>query len=206
MGGSVSQAANFWKKQLRQWHWISSATCLAALLLFAATGVTLNHAASIEARPTTTTRDIVLPAALRDRLGHVVGSKQLPADLAEAIRAASGVDVADAAPEVADGEIFFDLRGPGTEASLTIQTASGDATYERTTRGAIAVLNDLHKGRNTGTVWSLFIDVAAIACVIFSLTGLGLLWVHARKRPSTWPLTGLGFAVPVLLYALFVHI
>ena len=49
------------------------------------------------------------------------------------------------------------------------------------------------------------IDIAAIACAIFSLTGLGLLWVHAGKRPSTWPLTGLGLVAPVLLYAVFVH-
>ena len=32
----------FWKGQLRTWHWISSALCLAGLLLFAVTGFTLN--------------------------------------------------------------------------------------------------------------------------------------------------------------------
>ncbi|MFZ5700748.1 MAG: PepSY-associated TM helix domain-containing protein [Pseudomonadota bacterium] len=201
----MSWSANFWKKQLRQWHWISSAICLAALMLFAVTGITLNHAASIEAKPTTTTRNIALPAALRGRLELVAGEKPLPADLTEAIRAASGVDVANALPEVADSELFFDLRGPGTEGTLTIDTASGEAIYERTDRGIVAVLNDLHKGRNTGAAWSLFIDIAAIACAIFSLTGLGLLWVHAGKRPSTWPLTGLGLVAPVLLYAVFVH-
>src|SRR5690606_16470761 len=41
----------FWLRQLHQWHWISSAICLVGMLLFAVTGVTLNHAAEIEARP-----------------------------------------------------------------------------------------------------------------------------------------------------------
>lgn len=34
---------------LRQWHWVSSALCLAGMLLFAVTGITLNHATDIEA-------------------------------------------------------------------------------------------------------------------------------------------------------------
>src|SRR5690606_37271047 len=40
-----------WLKRMHQWHWISSAICLAGMLLFAATGITLNHAARIEASP-----------------------------------------------------------------------------------------------------------------------------------------------------------
>ncbi|KAJ8136279.1 hypothetical protein OY671_010508, partial [Metschnikowia pulcherrima] len=111
----MTWSANFWKKQSRQWHWISSAICSAALMSFAVTGITLNHAASIEAKPTTTTRNIALPAALRGRSESVAGEKPLPADLTEAIRAASGVDVANALPEVAESELFFDSRGPGTE-------------------------------------------------------------------------------------------
>ncbi|WP_255984940.1 PepSY-associated TM helix domain-containing protein, partial [Klebsiella pneumoniae] len=47
-------------------------------------------------------------------------------------------------------------------------------------------------GRNAGTVWFWFIDVFAVACVIFAVTGLGLMWLHARGRPSTWPLAALG--------------
>ena len=43
-----------WLGTLRQWHWLSSALCLAGMLLFAITGITLNHAAQIEAKPTIT--------------------------------------------------------------------------------------------------------------------------------------------------------
>ena len=56
----------FWLRQLRQWHWISAAVSLLGTLLFAITGITLNHAGSIEAKPAVTVQEKVLPQALRD--------------------------------------------------------------------------------------------------------------------------------------------
>lgn len=202
---SNSASSNFLKKQLRQWHWISSAICLAGLLLFAVTGVTLNHASSIEAEPKTTIKEFDLPTEIRGQLGTAVDGKPLPAALVKAIKSATGVSVENVLPEVQDGELSLDLAGPGVDAFLSIDLESGHATHERIERGAIAVLNDLHKGRDSGPIWAIFIDVIAVACVLFSLTGLGLLWVHAKRRPSTWPLTGLGLAIPVLLYVIFIH-
>lgn len=202
---SQSASSNFWKKQLRQWHWISSAICLAGLLLFAVTGVTLNHASSIEAEPKTTIREFDLPAELRVQLGTATDGKPLPAELAKAIKTATGVSVQSVLPEVQDGELSLDLAAPGVDAFLSIDLESGHTTHERIERGTIAVLNDLHKGRDSGPIWAIFIDVIAVACVLFSLTGLGLLWVHAKRRPSTWPLTGLGLAFPVLLYVIYIH-
>ena len=56
-----------------------------------------------------------------------------------------------------------------------------------------------------GVVWFWFIDVFAVACVIFAVTGLALLWLHARGRPSTWPIVGLGLLIPVVIALLFIH-
>ncbi len=195
----------FWRTQLRQWHWISSALCLTGLLLFAATGFTLNHATSLEAKPVTTRVEKVLPADIRAHLGEAKDKAPLPADLAAAVRALTGAEVGQHPAEVED-DIFVDIPGPGVDASVTIDRDSGHVIYERTSRGVIAVLNDLHKGRNAGPVWSLFIDVLAIACVLFAVTGLGLLWVYARGRRITWPLVAAGLVLPLLLYLLFVHL
>ena len=82
---------------------------------------------------------------------------------------------------------------------------TGELEYESTDRGWIAYLNDLHKGRHTGSAWSLFIDLFAVACIVFSLSGLLLLLRHAGGRPGTWPLVGLGLLLPVLLALLFIH-
>src|SRR3546814_3285048 len=55
---------SFWLKQLHRWHWISAALSLVGMLLFAVTGITLNHAADIEASPTVTEREARLPPPL----------------------------------------------------------------------------------------------------------------------------------------------
>jgi len=47
--------------------------------------------------------------------------------------------------------------------------------------------------------------VFAAACIVFTLTGLLLLQLHARHRPSTWPLVGFGLALPVAIALFFIH-
>ncbi|MET0137042.1 MAG: PepSY-associated TM helix domain-containing protein [Sphingobium sp.] len=200
----LSRAA-FWKGQLRTWHWISSAICMAGLLLFAITGFTLNHAASIEAQPKTVTREAHLSPALIARLAMAKNGVPLSDDMAAGVEKETQVSVAGRDVEVSDGELTVDLAAPGVDSYLTVDLASGDASYERIHRGVIAVLNDLHKGRDSGPVWGWFIDIIAVGCILFSLTGLGLLWIHARGRAWTWPLTTVGFVIPIILFLIFVH-
>ena len=102
-------------------------------------------------------------------------------------------------------EIYLSLPRPGGDGWLSIDRASGEVDYEVTRRGAVAYLNDLHKGRNAGPVWGWFIDVFALACLVFSITGLFLLKFHAARRASTWPLVALGLVLPVLLALIFIH-
>ncbi|HZV84428.1 MAG TPA: PepSY-associated TM helix domain-containing protein [Brevundimonas sp.] len=198
---------SFWLKQLHQWHWISASISLIGLLLFAITGVTLNHAAQIPAEPVTVERTAQLPAPLLARLAEFPAETTDPAPAAVARWAAStfGVEVAGRPTETTADEIYISLPEPGGDGWLTIDRATGEALRERTTRGWVAWLNDLHKGRNTGPVWYWFIDVFAAACIVFALTGFGLTWLHARQRPLTWPLVGLGLLIPALIALLFIH-
>ena len=95
--------------------------------------------------------------------------------------------------------------GEEEQIDVAIDRQSGEMTWEVTDRGWIAYLNDLHKGRDTGDVWRLFIDVFVLASLVFIGTGFVLLWLHVRNRPATWPLTGLGFLIPFLLALFFIH-
>ncbi|MBJ6982551.1 PepSY-associated TM helix domain-containing protein [Luteimonas sp. MC1572] len=205
---SIAQAQRrgFWLRTLHQWHWISSAACLVGMLLFAVTGITLNHASSIEGSPTVDNRQVALPSTLLPLLAtQEDGKAALPAGLAAWLGDELDMPVAGREAEWSADEVYLSLPGPGRDAWLAIDKTSGEVEYERTDRGWISYLNDLHKGRNAGPAWGWFIDVFAIACIVFTVTGLFLLQMHARQRPGTWPWVGLGLVVPVLLALLFIH-
>lgn len=199
----------YWLKTLHQWHWISSAVCLLGMLLFSVTGITLNHAAQIESRPAVTARELQMPPELKALVTpDVLPSSPrapLPARLADWIQTQIAVDVLGRDAEWSDEELYISLPRPGGDAWLRIDRESGAAEYERTDRGWISYLNDLHKGRHTGVAWSWFIDLFAVACLVFCLTGLFILKLHAANRPTTWPIVGLGLVIPLLLTLLSIH-
>lgn len=197
-----------WVRTLYQWHWISSAVCLLGMLLFAVTGITLNHAAQIGAEPRVIARQAVLPEELAASLAELATPEQdsaLPAAVARWLVETLAVRVGTRPAEWSDEEIYLSLPRPGGDAWLRIDRLENLVEYESTDRGWIAYLNDLHKGRHTGKAWSWFIDVFAVACVVFSITGLLILKTHATNRPATWPLVGFGVVLPLLIAILFVH-
>lgn len=192
---------------VRQWHWISSAVCLVGLLLFAVTGITLNHASLIPATPEVTTIEDALPQALLQQIASDPGeAAPLPQELRQWFLQNHGVALpAGRTAEWTEYEVYLSLPRPGGDAWLSLDRETGDLVYERTERGWVSYLNDLHKGRETGAVWRGFIDVFSLACVVFSLSGLVLLKRQAAAKASTWPLVGLGLIIPLLLVILFVH-
>nr|WP_197703827.1 PepSY-associated TM helix domain-containing protein [Variibacter gotjawalensis] len=198
----------FWLFHLHRWHWISAALSLIGMLLFAITGVTLNHAAMIEARPKVASQEATLPAELRHQLTAQGGEKKqpLPADVSQWIAKTVGANVAGREAEWSDREIYVALPRPGGDAWLSIARNEGAITYEVTSRGWISYFNDLHKGRHTGLAWTLFLDIFALGCVVFCVTGLFLLQMHGRTRPMTWPTVALGFVIPLLLVIVFIHL
>ena len=214
MGGAVGSPSArataarraFWLRHLHVWHWVSSAISLIGMLLFAVTGITLNHAADIPTSPRVTTAAAVVPESLRSACeGDACAAGAIPAPLVLWARDALQVDVARGSGEWTEPELYISLPRPGGDAWLALDLETGEARYERTDRGWIAYLNDLHKGRHTGTAWKWFLDVFAVACVVFTLTGLCLLQLHAGHRPGTWPAVGFGLLLPVLLALLFIH-
>lgn len=202
------KAGNFWKKQARIWHWISGAVCLIGMLLFAFTGITLNHAGDIPATPVTKASEMTLsetPMADLAAEPEDGTTPSLPRSIVRDIRSGLGVNVAGKTAEWTDFDVYVALPRPGGDAWLAIDRETGLVEYETTSRGAISYLNDLHKGRNTGLGWAIFLDVFSLATIFFCLTGLWLLQIHSGKRAITWPLTGLGLIIPLIVIIFFMH-
>ncbi|WP_394778988.1 PepSY-associated TM helix domain-containing protein [Undibacterium sp.] len=213
---SDQQRRSFWLKHLHQWHWISSGLCIIAMLLFAATGITLNHSAQIEAHPQVTKKTAQVPQpqlsqlaaqlAMQPKAAHSAkGGLPLPVPVRDWLSKQLSVSVGEQPGEWSKEEVYVSLPRPGGDAWLRIDLESGDLEYELTDRGWVSYLNDLHKGRNTGGAWTWFIDIFAVACLVFCITGLFLLQLHSGNRPTTWPIVGFGLLVPLLLAIVLIH-
>ncbi|MCX6608834.1 MAG: PepSY-associated TM helix domain-containing protein, partial [Acidobacteria bacterium] len=63
---------------------------------------------------------------------------------------------------------------------------------------------DLHKGRDTGPAWSLFLDISAGLMAVVSFTGLVLMWFLQRKRMAGFVTMAAGALACYLVYVIWV--
>ena len=199
----------FWMQQARIWHWISGAATLIVMGLFAFTGITLNHAADIEAKPKVEQVEAVMPPELLAALAsgpEGEGQAVLPAEVASWLEQQTGAPVSRRTGEWTEFDVYVGMPRPGGDAWLSIDRESGEVVYENTSRGAVSWLNDMHKGRNAGQVWFWFLDVFSVACLVFCVSGLILLWMHSPRRPPTWFIVGAGLGVPAVIAIFLLHL
>lgn len=191
---------------VRQWHWISAGICAVGMLFFSWTGITLNHAGDIPASPEIITIEDTLPNALLKNFTEQQTTMRLPIAIRSWLKDKHKLSIsAQLKGELDNGEYYLAMPRPGADAWLSIDIASGEFIYERTDRGWIAFFNDLHKGRDSSTAWIWFIDIFAVGCIIFCLSGLWLLYRQAAFRLSTWPITTLGILVPLIIILTTLH-
>lgn len=194
-------------RELRRWHWIASALCLAMLLMFAATGLTLNHAGTFEPEPRVTQARAVAPAEVQKALasGPSGGEAPLPPQARTWLETQFKVRTGDAAATWSPDAVELVQQRPGGQTTLVIDRPGGATLVETEARGLIAAANDLHTGRYSPRAWNLLIDAFAIACLVFAGTGLGLLLTNGRARPVTWPLILGGVVIPLGVWLIAAH-
>jgi hypothetical protein len=195
---------------------------LAAVLFFSVTGVTLNHPdwffgnserqvqaeGQLEVRwlhaganPSATVDDSDAAGAA----GEPDRSKEVAKlEVVEHLRKAHGIRGALADFRVDETECAVSFKGPGYAADAFIDRDSGHYNLTETLHGFVAVLNDLHKGRDTGPVWSAVIDISAVVLTIISLTGLILIFFLKLRRGPGLVVSLVGAAVVVAICLLWV--
>lgn len=189
-------------KLSRTLHWSSSALGLATLLFFSVTGITLNHPDWFEADSQTTYTEITLSAAWIDAFRSADEPDQL-AMMAREVDGHWGLSLPRSI-ERDEFEWALDYQRPGGLTLVLLDLESGILSRELIDDGLVSLINDLHKGRHSGLAWQWLIDIVALLCLFFSVTGLLLLAVHASKRPSTWPLVAIGTVIPLFIFWQFV--
>jgi hypothetical protein len=196
--------------QTARWlHIYLSMGSFALVLFFAATGLTLNHPDWFAGRQKTTEHHGVADKAMlragntgktRDT-GDADGADKL--GLVEMLRTREHVHGAVSDFRVDDAQISISFRAAGYTADVFIDRDSGKYDLTEVQSGLVAVMNDLHKGRDTGRLWSVVIDVSAVALVLLSLTGLILMWFVYKRRTSGFMLAGIA---AVALLALWYYV
>ena len=153
-------------------HIYLSICLLVILVFFSITGITLNHVEFYTADPDVTEKVVnPLPAFPLDDQGQVANSPEL-ADFLD-----NEFDVElDQATLTQDGDfLFVDYRTPGATVSIEIDQVLQEAIGETTDYGFVAMINDLHKARDTTILWKWLLDISSVLLVLFSLAGFVLL-------------------------------
>lgn len=153
---------------------------LLIVLFFGVTGITLNHPnwtfGDASSRTTTSGTLLAEPTFADGDVDWL--------SIAEEVRADHNVKgkVSDFRVTGTDGTIRF--VKPGYSADLFFDT--GDSSFELTIaeQGFLAVMNDLHKGRDSGSTWSWVIDISAAFLIAISLTGLTMQFFLRKRRRS----------------------
>jgi uncharacterized protein len=165
-------------------------------LLFGATGLTLNHQDFGLSDPRISTSEIAIDKTLVDTPDR--------AALEQLLRQQLGIRAPSTDYHDDPDEIVVTFASPGARTVVTINRADGKGQVEKESRGLLGKLDDLHKGLDTGNVWSWTIDVAASLLVISSLTGMVTLLALRHRRRTGFIVCGLGVLTVLLIYALWV--
>jgi uncharacterized protein len=177
-------------------HIYVSMTGFTLVLLFAITGLTLNHQDFGLSDPEISRKTISLPAALLENPEQASVSRHLQDTLG--IR----TKVTDYRDDDAEIQVIF--AAPGRRTLVTIRRAEHLGEVETETRGLLGKLDDLHKGFDAGRAWYWMIDVTAILLTISSLTGMVTLFSLRTRRRSGFLVGAMGIATVVLIYVVWV--
>lgn len=197
---TVSNTSMQWRRRLgslaRWLHiYISMLSCV-IVLFFAITGLTLNHADWFGSTPHQSDIKGQCPVAWV----NTDDTRIARLEIVEHLRKQHGVKGAMSEFRIEEEQCTVSFKGPGYTADAFITRSSGEYDLTEMRMGLVAIMNDLHKGRDTGSAWSWFIDVSAVLLALVSLTGLLLMAWIKRHRFNGYVIAALGGIACWLLY------
>jgi uncharacterized protein len=184
---------------LSRWlHIYVSMISFAILFFFAITGLTLNHTEWIAGQQKTTqARGTLKP--------EWVSSPQVAKlEIVEHLRNTHQIRGALTDFRIDETQCGVSFKGPGYAADTFVDRKTGQYDLTETRSGFIAIINDLHKGRDSGQKWSLLIDISAVLMTLVSLTGILLILLLRKYRVSGLLVAIGGTLASWAIYALWV--
>ncbi len=194
-----------WSKQtasFSRWlHIYLSMFSFIIVLFFSVTGITLNHAEWFDGKQVENKFSGTVPLKWVNTADTSKINKLMIVELLRKQYNVKGY-VSDFLIE--DEQCLVSFKGPGYSSDAFISRKDGKFELTELKLGIVAVLNDLHKGRDTGSTWSWVIDVSAGFLTLISLSGLIMLLFLKKKRSNGLIVGVIGGVICIVVYYLWV--
>lgn len=182
-------------------HVYVSMALLTLLLFFSVTGITLNHPEWFsDVKPDVKESEQTLDMA------YLVAPPLSPQQIDVVIQQVEqrlNLSLKQAEIESHVDELYISIKQAGANTSVAIDLTTGELFYEHTDYGWWALLNDLHKGRNTSVLWRWVLDLSSLLFIVFAVSGFILAMPQRRfSRTFTVSLsTTVGVIVATAMFA-----
>ena len=170
------------------------------VLFFSTTGITLNHAEWFDGRQVEKKFTGNVPIAWV-KTTDTASIRKL--EIVELLRRQFGIKGSMSEFFIQPDQCAISFKGPGYSADAFISRKDGSLHVTELRLGLVAVMNDLHKGRDSGRSWSWVIDVSAGFLTLVSLSGLTMIFFMKKKRVAGLLLGLLGGIICLIIYYLF---
>lgn len=189
-------------KQCRMLHAYFSAFAFLALIFFSITGVMLNHPNWFEGlSPSETVKEVTIPAAeLQAAKAAPEAAKALAAVLTKQV----SVNGAYSSGDIMGDQALLRFDGPKGTADAEIDLTTGKASVRGATAPMMLMIQDLHRGKNSGEAWRWALDISAYLILALSVIGYILFFSLRFRLRTSLVLTGASLAVMVGIVMLFV--
>jgi hypothetical protein len=171
------------------------------IFFFSVTGITLNHTEWFEDQQKTNT----VKGNMDVKWVNVADTMKIAKlEIVEMLRIKHKITGAVSEFQIDDYQCTISFSGPGYIADAFVNRESGSYELTETVTGIWGVLNDLHKGRDTGKVWKWVIDISAVLMILVSLTGLLMLFFLKKKRMAGILVAIAGTILTLIIYRIWV--
>lgn len=189
--------------KLSRWlHIYLSMVSFAIVLFFSVTGLTLNHPTWLGGDKQVNVKN---KGALNVKwVNNPDTNKIAKLEIVEFLRKTHNVKGYVSEFRIDDTEVSVSLKGPAYSADAFIDRETGKYELSEIKMGIVAVMNDLHKGRDSGSGWGWIIDISAVFLILVSLSGLILLCFIKKRRVAGFITGIIGLIICYLIYVIFV--
>jgi len=187
---------------VRSLHSYTSMLMLLIMLFFTVTGITLNHREWLPDSSVRQLEELRLPDELAVSAAWQQDALAQGDRVRRWLRQTQQLHGSQVRYEwdVEEQLLVIDVKRPGGYSLVEVDVAAQLIVLEQQHFGLLSTLNDLHMGRYSGALWRGFIDLSAIAMLLFTLTGFWLVLAQKKKRVPLLMMTGLGTVIMLVSY------